>query len=80
MYIVFVFTKVVTAITLRMMKSVIQSGYKTFYCFLSITYSLEIIFLGNDRCLFFDQQNMVHSSNTTSLALSEENSIALTLA
>ena len=41
MYIVFVFTKVVTAITLRMMKSVIQSGYKTFHCFLSITFSLE---------------------------------------
>ena len=41
MYIVFVFTKVVTAITLRMMKSVIQSGYKTFHCFLSITFSFE---------------------------------------
>ena len=33
MYIVFVFTKVVMAITLRKMKSVIQSGYKTFHCF-----------------------------------------------
>ena len=41
MYIVFVFTKVVTAITLRMMKSVIQSRYRTFHCFLSITYRFE---------------------------------------
>ena len=41
MYIVFVFTKVVAAITLRIIKSVIQSGYKTFHCFLSITFSFE---------------------------------------
>ena len=41
MYIVFVFTKVVMEITLRKMKTVIQSGYKTFHCFLPITYSFE---------------------------------------
>ena len=41
MYINFVFTEVVTTITLRMMKSVIQSGYKTVHRFLPITYSLK---------------------------------------
>ena len=41
MYIVFVFTEVVTTITLGMLKRVIQSGYKPFHCFLSITYSLD---------------------------------------
>ena len=41
MYIIFIFTELMTTITLRMMKSVIQSGYKTVQCFLSITYSHE---------------------------------------
>ena len=41
MYIVFVFTEVVTTITLRMTKNVIQSGYKIVHCFLSIIFSFE---------------------------------------
>ena len=41
MYIIFVFTEVVTTIMLRMMKSLVQSGYKTVLCFLPIAYSLE---------------------------------------